>query len=123
MIVPIPEGLVFCAHLCINIKWEVEGGCVTTGVIEVVVVRGGSRSPSHRPSRLRRPLRSQRWTLSFGGEEEVAAMTATAMSSRWLQREQAVDGAMRGAGGGGGGNDDGGGNVFSRRQVVGHSRQ
>ena len=30
-IVPIPEGLVFCAHLCINIKWEVEVGCVTTG--------------------------------------------------------------------------------------------
>jgi hypothetical protein len=33
--------------------------------------------------------------LSFGGKEEVAAMTATAMSSRWLQREQAVDSAMR----------------------------
>jgi hypothetical protein len=32
-IVPIPEGLVFCAHLCINIKWEVEGGCVTMGVM------------------------------------------------------------------------------------------
>jgi hypothetical protein len=50
-------------------------------------------------------------------------MTATGMSSRWLQREQVVDGAMRGAGGGGGGNDDGGSNVVLQRQVVGRSRQ
>jgi hypothetical protein len=38
---------------------------------------------------------SRRWTLLFGGEVEVSAMTATAMSSRWLQRKRAVDSAMR----------------------------
>ena len=51
--------------------------------------------PFRRPLRLRRPLRSRRWTLLFGGEVEVSAMTATAMSSRWLQRKRAVDSAMR----------------------------
>ena len=45
-------------------------------------------------------------------------MTAAAMSSRWLQREQAVDGLMRGAGGGGGGNDDGGGNAFATAMMA-----
>ncbi len=85
--------------------------------------RGEPLPPSRRPSRLRQPLRSRCWILSFGGEEEVAAMTATAMSSRWLQQEQAVDSAMRGAGGGGGGNEEGGGNVVLRRQAVGRSQQ
>ena len=61
--------------------------------------RGEPLPPSRSPSRLRRPLRSRRWTLSFGGEDEVAAMTATAMSSRWLQRERAVDSTMRVGGG------------------------
>jgi hypothetical protein len=37
--------------------------------------------------------------LSFGGEVEVAVMTTTTMSSRWLQRKQAVDSAMRVVGG------------------------
>jgi len=59
---------------------------------------------SYRPLRLRRPLRSGCWTLSFGGEVEVAAMTATAMtatamSSRWLQQKRAVDSTMRVGGG------------------------
>ena len=35
------------------------------------------------------------WMFSFGNEEEVAAMTATAMSSCWLQRQRAVDSMMR----------------------------
>ena len=78
----------------INIRWEVGGGRVTQGGVEVVAVseRGEPLPPSRRPLRLRRPLRSQRrWPLSFGSEEEVAEMTATAMSSRWLQRKRAVD--------------------------------
>jgi hypothetical protein len=37
--------------------------------------------------------------LSFGGEVEVAAMTVTAMSSRWLQQKRVVDSAMRVGGG------------------------
>jgi len=37
--------------------------------------------------------------LSFGSDEEVAEITATEMSSRWLQRKQAVDSAMRVGGG------------------------
>jgi hypothetical protein len=53
--------------------------------------RGEPLPPSHCPLRLRRPLRSRRWPLSFGSEEEVAEMTATAMSSRWLQRKRVVD--------------------------------
>ena len=78
----------------INIRWEVGGGCVTQGGVEVVAVseRGEPLPPSRHPLRLRRPLRSRRcWPLSFGSEEEVAEMTATAMSSRWLQRKRAVD--------------------------------
>ena len=77
----------------INIRWEVGGGRVTQGGVEVVAVseRGEPLPPSRRPLRLRRPLRSRRWPLSFGSEEEVAEMTATAMSSRWLQRKRAVD--------------------------------
>ena len=42
---------------------------------------------------------SRRWTFSSGDQEEVAAMTAAAMSSCWLQREWAVDSAMRVGGG------------------------
>ena len=61
--------------------------------------RGEPFLPSCHPLRLRLPLRLRRWTLSFGGEEEVAAMTATAMALRWLQRERAVDSAMRVDGG------------------------
>ena len=61
--------------------------------------RGKPLPPSRRPLRLRQTLRSGRWTLSFGGKVEVAAMTATAMSLRWLQRKQAVDSAMRVGGG------------------------
>jgi len=38
-------------------------------------------------------------TLSFGSEEEVAEITATEMSSRWLQGKRAVDSAMRVGGG------------------------
>ena len=41
--------------------------------------------------------RTPRWTLSCGGEKEVAATTA-AMSSRWQLREQALDSAMRSGG-------------------------
>jgi hypothetical protein len=61
--------------------------------------RGEPLPPSRRPLRFRRPLRSRRWTLSFGSEEEVAEITATEMSSRWLQRKRAVDSAMRVGGG------------------------
>jgi hypothetical protein len=41
--------------------------------------RGEPFPPSRRPLRLRRQLRSRHWTLSFGSEEEVAAMSV----SRW----------------------------------------
>jgi hypothetical protein len=63
----------------ISIRWEVGGGRVTNGGFKVVAVRGGSHCQT---LRLRRPLRSRRWTLSVGGEVEVAGMTATAMLSR-----------------------------------------
>ena len=77
----------------INIRWEVGGGRVTQGGVKVVAVskRGEPLPPSLRPLRLRQPLRSRRWPLSFGSEEEVAEMTAMAMSLRWLQQKRAVD--------------------------------
>jgi len=69
--------------------------------------------------------------LSFGDEEEVAAKTVVAMSSRWWRQcHRAGDNesrrwaARRGwAEGRGGHIDDGGGNVVTRGQAVGLSRQ
>ena len=67
---------------------------MTKGRFKVVAVRRGSRC--HRPAV---HCASANHSLSFGGEVEVAAMTATTMSSRWLQQKRAVDSAMRVGGG------------------------